>query len=220
MHSFLIIGADQEQRREKALVFAKIHNISQFDQLVVQPIKESNSIGINQVRELKAKILLKPLNSTFKLALLFNFEKATQEAQNALLKTLEEPPADTIIVLTASNKDLLLPTVVSRCSLIQLSTINYQLSTAELSVLSSQFSALFNGGVGDKLVLAQEVSKNKEEVISWLKKMILFTRQKLIDNLSLSQYLNLLISLQKSHVVLSTTNISPRFVLENFFLSF
>lgn len=214
MGSLLIVEGSAGERRQKALDFVKHHKISLFDTLIVEPLEPGNSIGINQIRELKAKILLKPFNSSHKLILVFDFEKATTETQNAFLKTLEEPPEDTIIVLTARNKDLLLPTVVSRCQVIQLLTTNpsTSLRTSELEVKSKQLAVIFEGGVGEKLVLAQEVSKNKEEATSWLEKMILFLRQDLINNFKTIG------SLQKTHTLLSTTNVSPRLALENCFL--
>lgn len=225
MNSFLIIGGVEDKRREKAFEFGQNYQISNFDTLLVEP-SATGSIGITEIRSLKAKLNLKPFNSSHKLAVLLNFEKATHEAQNAFLKTLEEPPGQTIIVLTSPNADLLLPTLVSRCQVIHLATSNKQLATSELSILNSQFSILLSDGVGKRLKLAQEVGKTREDVIRWLEKMIIFTRKKLIEsvfknnnNLPLSQYLNLLTSFQKTHTLLSTTNVNPRFSLENLFLN-
>ncbi|MBI2622347.1 hypothetical protein HYW66_01795 [Candidatus Microgenomates bacterium] len=218
MHSFLIIGGTPDKRREKALEFAKSYGVSQFDILVIEPTT-AGSIGIDKVREVKAKLALKPFNSPFKLGLFLDFDTATIEAQNAFLKTLEEPPANTIIVLTAHNKDLLLPTVVSRCQVITLATSHEQLATSEFSVFSFQFSVLLTGGVGEKLKLAEDVGKNREEAAAWLEKMIIFIRQKLAGNHSNPNYLNFLKSFQKTHTLLSTTNVNPRFALENLFLS-
>jgi len=72
-------------------------------------------LKVDQVRNIEADIARKPVESRFKLFLFPNMHLAHPAAANALLKTLEEPPAHTIFVLTAPTKAALLPTIVSRC---------------------------------------------------------------------------------------------------------
>lgn len=209
-------------RKEKALEFAKKYQVSNFDTLIIEPDENrTGSIGIDQIRDLKTKLNLRPFNSKVKLAILVSFERATHEAQNAFLKTLEEPPSNTIIVLTSQNTDLLLPTLVSRCQVIQLPTANYQLLTTELSTVNSQLSTLFKAGIGERLKFAQEISKTRDDAILWFEKMIIFLRQALINsllenkrNILIPSYINYLKSFQKNHTLLSTTNVSVRFTME------
>ena len=73
------------------------------------------SIKIKQIRELIAQVSKKPFESGFKVIILDEAEKMTLDAQDAFLKTLEEPPANTIFILLVQNHNSLLPTVVSRC---------------------------------------------------------------------------------------------------------
>lgn len=219
MASILIVGSGREERELKAHALAQEYKISPFDRLIVEPENPAKHIGIEQIRMLRANLALRPFNSAYKIAILVDFEKATEEAQNAFLKTLEEPPSSTIIVLTSPNADLLLPTIVSRCQVIQLATTNYQLLTTELSTLGSQLSALLDGRVGDKLKLAQDLSKNRENLLAGIAKLIVFLHQKLLDQPKHSQYLNILISCQKAYALLTTTNVSPRLTLETHFLN-
>jgi DNA polymerase-3 subunit delta' len=79
-----------------------------------QPIK------IDHVRELQHELSLRPYEGRWRVAILSEFERATQEAANALLKTLEEPPSQVALVLTATQADNLLPTIVSRCQVLWL----------------------------------------------------------------------------------------------------
>ncbi len=79
---------------------------------------DSLNYGIDIVRKLKKWSLLKPFNANVKLALIQHADKLTTEAQNALLKLIEEPPQDTLIFLTTKNKNLLLETIQSRCQTI------------------------------------------------------------------------------------------------------
>ena len=72
-------------------------------------------LKIDQVRDLQHTLSLSPVMGRRRVAILTGFEAATREAANALLKTLEEPPPQVVLILTASDADLLLPTIVSRC---------------------------------------------------------------------------------------------------------
>lgn len=79
-----------------------------------QPIK------IDQVRDLQRELSLAPYEGRWRVAVLAAFERATPEAANALLKTLEEPPGPVVMLLTATQADDLLPTIVSRCQVLGL----------------------------------------------------------------------------------------------------
>jgi DNA polymerase-3 subunit delta' len=73
------------------------------------------SLKIDQVRELEHTLNLTPVEGRYQVAILRRFEEATISAANALLKTLEEPSAQVVLVVLAREADLLLPTIVSRC---------------------------------------------------------------------------------------------------------
>ncbi len=89
------------------------HSISPFD--IIYLGENCGSIKIEQIRELRQKLNLKPFQGTNKATIIYNAQNLTPEAQNSLLKTLEEPPFDTVIILVAPNENLLLATIVSRC---------------------------------------------------------------------------------------------------------
>jgi DNA polymerase III subunit delta' len=76
----------------------------------------SKDIRIEQVRRLQDRLALKPLEGPSKVAILVGAHALNLNAQNALLKTLEEPPSDTVLVLISSTPDKLLPTIRSRCA--------------------------------------------------------------------------------------------------------
>ena len=83
-----------------------------------QPLK------IDQVRDLQRELSLSPYEGRWRVAVLCEFERATTEAANALLKTLEEPPSYVALVLTATEADVLLPTIVSRCQVLWLRALS------------------------------------------------------------------------------------------------
>lgn len=76
----------------------------------------SRDIRIEQVRKLQERLAFRALEAKHKVALLITAHAMNQAAQNALLKTLEEPPRDTVLVLVSSAPDKLLPTIRSRCA--------------------------------------------------------------------------------------------------------
>ncbi len=81
---------------------------------------DGETIKIDQIRELQRELSLSPHEGRYRLTLLCNFERATLSAANALLKTLEEPAPQVILILTAADPGALLSTIVSRCQAIGL----------------------------------------------------------------------------------------------------
>ena len=77
-------------------------------------------VKIDQVRALQHDLSLRPVEGRYRVAIFDQFEVATVEAQNALLKTLEEPPDFVVLIVLASNPEWLLPTIVSRCQQVPL----------------------------------------------------------------------------------------------------
>lgn len=77
--------------------------------------EEEESIKTEQIKQLVNNIYEKPINSNKKVYIINNSENMTKEAQNSLLKTLEEPPEYAVIILITSNENLLLNTIKSRC---------------------------------------------------------------------------------------------------------
>ncbi len=78
--------------------------------------EKPNSIGVEEIRQQVVNdIQIKPYNGKYKIYIISEAEKMTAQAQNALLKTIEEPPAYGIIILLTDNASSLLPTILSRC---------------------------------------------------------------------------------------------------------
>lgn len=78
--------------------------------------EKPNSIGVDDVREqINDTIQIRPYSSYYKIYIVDEAEKMTAQAQNALLKTIEEPPKYAVIILITTNQDAFLPTILSRC---------------------------------------------------------------------------------------------------------
>ncbi len=143
--------------------------------------EKPNSIGISDIRDqVVTDVLIKPYSSKYKIYIIAEAEKMTAEAQNALLKTLEEPPSYAVIMLLTNNILNLLPTIISRCIRLRLNpldseTVNGYL-TGELNVdryQAEMYTALARGNIGRAKSLIEDESFNtvKDEAIRLVKNL-------------------------------------------------
>lgn len=140
--AYLITGPESVGRSTLALRFAQAINCpepveigepclvcptcSQLERLVhpdlavVEAERKGGQLKVDQIRGLQHGLALAPYDAKYRIAILLRFEEANQQAANALLKTLEEPPLQVVLLLTSVSADRLLPTIVSRCEVIRL----------------------------------------------------------------------------------------------------
>lgn len=91
----------------------------------VETVKPTGqSIKIKQIRQIISDAAKKPFETGYKIIIIESAEKMTHEAQDAFLKTLEEPPENTVFILLAENHNLLLPTILSRCQVYQFKPVD------------------------------------------------------------------------------------------------
>jgi len=231
--SFLIVGGNLEKRNATATKLIKKITTNKDWSSEANPdfllVEGTNSLGIEQIRELQNKLKLKPFNSPLKIALIPRAEILTPEAQNALLKTLEEPSEKTLLILTAPSSEWLLATIISRCQIIQLPTISQvNLTDDEFEKFSETFDKISQQGVGERFKILEDlqISSDRQKAIEWLDKMTFLIRKLLLDLYQkgskstphlVSLYLALLKSLaQSKHYLEANTNV--RLTLENFLL--
>lgn len=158
-HAYLITGPAGVGRRTLALRFAqalncltppapgqpcrfcasckRIEQMQHPDLAVVQAEREGATLKIDQVRELQHVLSLSPYESRYRVAIILRCEEAHPSAANAMLKTLEEPPANVVIILTAKSVENLLPTIVSRCEVLRLRTLSIAETASGLQALKS-----------------------------------------------------------------------------------
>ncbi len=214
MQTFIISSKNLQQAQAYVQKVCDQTRINTFDR---QLLEFEKALGIEDVRSIQRKIFLKPFKGSVKAVTVSLINGITLEAQNAMLKILEEPPANTLIFLITDNYQTLLPTIQSRAKIIVLKTEEAQISRNGLKeILSIK-------GAGDSLYLAQTVSEDKNEAILWLESAILAARERMLSSLSdpeQSLRLRKLIHmLELAHYDLKTTNVNPRLCLENLFLN-
>jgi len=195
-HALLFAGPDGVGKRSVALAFAswvhcqaggsdacgacascrQIAAGSHPDvQLVTVPTGKKE-IGVDRVRELRRFVQLRPVLGKTKVAIIDDAPFLTVAAQNALLKTLEEPPAHSLLVLIASNPDALLATVRSRCQRLQFAPLPVDVVAAIVTrvagieaEMARELAVLAEGSPGRALALGRAiVGEGRERLIEAL----------------------------------------------------
>ena len=140
----------------------------------IQP--DGSTLKIGQIRELQKQIIYEPLEASRKVYILTNVERMTDEAENCLLKTLEEPPAASVLTLLTSNMRALLPTTRSRCQILQFHPMPTQelakILVEQFSVAPEQATALAiaaDGAIGTALTFLEKGDVHTEVVPEILK---------------------------------------------------
>lgn len=90
----------------------------------IEPLPDKRDISIDQLREMQRELALRPYEAPRKACILEPAERMSVNAANSLLKTLEEPPGNAIIILLTENADMLLPTIRSRCQLVRFAPLS------------------------------------------------------------------------------------------------
>ena len=134
---------------------------------------DDGKIKIEQIREMQRKVAEKPIISNKKVYIINDADKMTTEAQNCLLKTLEEPPEYITIILVASNENSLLSTIKSRCTRIHFEPIENEKIKEYLKENYSQENInetiinLSQGSIGKviKLLEHKELYENLENIL-------------------------------------------------------
>ncbi len=194
LHSYLFIGIEGIGKKLFAQEFAKkilclasspkedsckscieFTNQNHPDFMQIEP-EEGKTIKIEQIRYMQQKILEKPIISTKKVYIVNDCDKMTKEAQNCLLKTLEEPPEYAVLLLITNNESKLLNTIKSRCIKMAFQPISEE--TIQKWLKETQATTLIKaceGSIGKlmKMQEQQEIYQQVEEIISHMKEQSL-----------------------------------------------
>lgn len=209
-HAYLFTGEEQVGKKRVALVFIKsllcdatskpcgkcapclqidrgIHPDAVF-------LSGNESIKIGEIRELISRMSLKPFNSAYKIAVIDNAERLTPEASNALLKTLEEPPGEAVLILTTKDYSNLLPTIVSRLRIIKFFkaasfSIRKILDKKKITIEKKELISIVSMGRPGRALELLEKPDEVEEVESWLKEFLRLLKQGKAEKLNYSSKL-------------------------------
>lgn len=142
---------------------------------------EKTSISVDDIREqLNNDIQIKPYSSPYKIYIISDANRMTEQAQNALLKTIEEPPAYAVVLLLTDNMDALLPTIQSRCVTMNTKPINkediaaYLVKHLSMEPEQANIAAGFcqgNMGKAIRFANSQDFQEMKNDTLRLLKKV-------------------------------------------------
>ncbi len=154
------------------------------------------SLKIADARIIRRFVSLTRSNGPIKIVFIADASKLTNEAANAILKTLEEPPAKTHIILATEQVDTLLPTIRSRCRLIRLTRLNHR-KPEDLPVFPT---------LAEYIELAKELAGKDTDLSSYL--------QAWLTGQATTKQQELILD----YLPHASTNVNRRMLLDNFFL--
>ncbi len=141
--------------------------------------EKPGSIGVDDIRsQINGDVAIKPYSSPYKIYIMNEAEKMTVQAQNALLKTLEEPPAYAVIILLTSNVNSMLQTILSRCVVLNMKPVSnelvkkYLMEQMQVPDYKAEVCVAFargNIGKAKQLASSEDFERVKEEALSLLK---------------------------------------------------
>ena len=148
-------------------------------------------MGVDDIREqINDTIMVRPYSSQYKIYIVDEAQKMTVQAQNALLKTIEEPPAYAVIMLLTTNQDAFLQTILSRCVQLKLKPLKDSVVKGYLEdklqvkdVQAEIYSAFARGNLGKAIHLAQseDFKMMYEEILKLLKEIKEMDISQLLD---------------------------------------
>ncbi len=172
--------------------------------------EKPNTISVDDIRQqLCGDIMIKPYKGPYKIYIVDEAEKLNVQAQNALLKTIEEPPAYAVILLLTTNSESFLPTILSRCVTLHLKPVKdskvrkYLMEQVKIPDYETDICVAFaqgNVGKAKRLAVSEEFGQMKEHVIHLVKYIQEMEISELIDSMhkitefkaDISDYLDLL----------------------------
>ncbi len=173
---------------------AMTHN--QPDIIYVQHEKP-NTISVEDIRsQVNHDVDIKPYASPYKIYIINEAEKMNVQAQNAILKTIEEPPAYVVIILLTTNADLFLPTILSRCVRLDLKAVpdeeimSFLMKTYQIPDYQAEVCVAFaQGNVGKAIQLASsedfnELRRNVVALVKNVRDMDVFEVEQAVKQIS------------------------------------
>lgn len=217
--SIIIFGGNKESRKSRAveLVSKTLKKIVAWGDLYKNPdIKvldipeDKKSIGIGEIREVIKYLAVKPFSGKSKFVVINDANTLTREAQNAMLKTLEEPSSSANLILLTKTLNDLLGTVVSRCKMLEVKREKHE-ETAETD---DSYRRILQLDLGKRLDWAGETAKeDREDILQLLEKWLAEARDIMVQSPSTIKLTNLKqIVAAKGNI--ENTNVNARLALE------
>ncbi|MDO8619055.1 MAG: hypothetical protein Q7R49_03890 [Candidatus Daviesbacteria bacterium] len=145
-------------------------------------LNDGEKLGIEQARKIKDFFKYKPTQSKNKALVIETADKMTDEAQNALLKTIEELPENALVVLGASSEESFLPTILSRC---QVTRLQSSAISQQMSDYTEEIEKLIKADLSDRFEYIEKLKEREE----FFHSLLSYFHQKLPANLEFTKKL-------------------------------
>lgn len=213
-HSILITGGTDQNRLQTAKDLTQNPLQPDPDVLI---LAADLSITIKDVRRLEIFLSKKPYQASLKIALITDAAKLTLPAQQALLKTLEEPPAHSQIILLSGHQSLVLPTIISRCHHIRLIS-SFKLEPDQLKHHQTLFNQICPASPAGRLNILTAMTVNKTTGLEFCQSQLIMLRRRLLNQPSTA--LTLVLRHLAAAITKLQANTNPKLTLENLILSY
>ena len=216
-HGYLFYGGSRDEMAKTAFDFAEYLKTDKFDILYLVVNDNKKEISIDQIRNIKKHFNLSTYNSFYKFVIMDGAELMTQEASDALLKTLEEPMGNALLILIASNPDLLPKTILSRLQEIRFKSAS--LNKISKDFIVEEHISILKKPLNDIFKYIEKITKDGTDVSITLNSWLFWFREKLIqEEGDAKNNLDIIIEIQKTKDLISSTNVNQRLALENLIL--
>ena len=251
-HAYLLAGEKGSGKKMLAGIFArtlqceahgsepcgKCHSCIQAESgnqpdIIYVTHEKPGSISVDDIRgQVNGDIQIKPYSSPYKIYIIDEAEKLTQQAQNALLKTIEEPPAYAIIMLLTANEGMLLPTIKSRCVTLTMKPVplplirQYLMEELQIPDYRADICAAFsqgNVGKAKRLALSDSFGEMLEHALHMVKYISEMEPSDLVEDLKkintykmdIQDYLDLLTVWYRDVLMFKATRDANNLVFSN-----
>lgn len=174
-HAYLFYGGRGTGKTTVARILAREAGCNPED---IIEIDAASNRGIDEIRELREAVRSMPFSSPYKVYIVDEAHMLTKEAANALLKTLEEPPAHVIFILATTDPDKLPHTIVSRCQKVEFHQPSLRLLVSRLSHVASEEGKKLDDDAG--LLIASFGKGSYRDALGVLEQVIVRISDKII----------------------------------------
>lgn len=219
MHAFLYTGSTENDRIQSIRTKLDALSVASYDRVTLIP-GDKPSIGIEQVRAFTQQLYYSSHGPHGTAGIIPDAGLLTAQAQQALLKTIEEPPPQVTLHIGSSSETQVLSTIASRCQIIRVTSDESAFSPEEIASCTLLLQKLRTATAGHVVSLIQSIGKTRDDTKRWIDCAIVTNRTILRQNPNSRETMTLV-----SHIHglldaknLAANNVSPIQLLEHIFL--
>jgi DNA polymerase III delta prime subunit len=201
MNSRILISIDLDQRLQTIAEILKKKEVTNPHPDLLY-FDDETKLGVEQAKQIREFLSIKPYQAKGRVVILISAQNLTPDAQNALLKTLEEPPLESLIILGVDKEESLLPTVLSRCE------AEYRGKSIEYrgeNRFKKEIEHLLESNIKERFNYIEKLEEKEE----FLKALIIYFREQLKSNPK-THFLKILLEAEKWQ----KSNVNQRAILE------